>query len=331
MNTSASPQLLPLDRLHSHPGNPRLVDREHVIEAIIAGLVSGFDPAHALIVRPRPDGDYEILSGHHRKQAGERVGLTEVPCWVRDLDDDDADMLLVTSNAQSELTALEHGLHALRMTEKGKHGKSISAYAEAVGRPRQSVQQEVHAAEVYREVAANAATLVPTDQPRHLAEIHAAPRWFWRALVQAMVGAPETETAKEIKPWTIEQTKATVARFKDVPEKLPEWFSDDTPVNLVRGALRVKDIADMIKLVTGTRAKITNALWQTDEFIAMFDTALREQRPGTVSALTILCNSVINDQAEDKAAAERRRHEEEKAASDAAAQELRGTNRADQQ
>src|SRR6516164_8200311 len=108
MKTSASPQLLPLDRLHSHPGNPRLVDREDVIEAIIAGLVSGFDPAHALIVRPRPDGDYEILSGHHRKQAGERVGLTEVPCWVRDLDDDDADMLLVTSNAQSELTALEH-------------------------------------------------------------------------------------------------------------------------------------------------------------------------------------------------------------------------------
>jgi hypothetical protein len=208
-------------------------------------------------------------------------------------------MLLVTSNAQSDLTALEHGLHALRVTEKSKHGKSISAYAKAVGRPRQSVEMEVHAAEVYREVGAFAPTS-PIGQPRHLAEIHAAREWLWPALVQAMLGAPETETAKEIKPWTIEQTKATVARFKGVPETLPDWFSDDTPVNLVGGALRVKDIADMIKLVTETRAKITKTSWQTDEFIATLDAALREQRPGTVSALTILCNSDNSDAAKSR-------------------------------
>ena len=189
----ASPQWIALDRLHSHPGNPRLFDREHVIEAIIAGLASGFDPAHALIVRPRPEvpeGDYEIISGHHRKQAADRVGLTEVPCWVRDLDDAAADMLLVTSNAQSDLTALEHGLHALRVTEKSKHGRSVNAYAEAIGRNQAIVQREVYAAEVYREVMSRDITSVPTDQPRHLAEIHAAPQWLWPALVHAMVGAP---------------------------------------------------------------------------------------------------------------------------------------------
>jgi protein gp37 len=138
-----------------------------------------------------------------------------------------------------------------------------------------------------------------------------------------MVGAPATESSKEIKPWTVEQTRATVARFKDAPEKLPEWFSDDAPTDLIEGALRVRDVADMIKLVAETRAKITKASWQTDEFIAAFDAALRKQRPDTVSALTILCNSVISDQAEDKAADERRWREKEKAIADAAAQELR--------
>jgi hypothetical protein len=78
----------------------------------------------------------------------------------------------------------------VRVTEKGsKLGKSVNAYAEAVGRPQQSVQLEVHAAEVYREVNTNVLTS-PTDQPRHLAEIHAAPQWLWSALVHGMVGAP---------------------------------------------------------------------------------------------------------------------------------------------
>jgi hypothetical protein len=79
---------------------------------------------------------------------------------------------------------------SLRVTEKGKHGKSISAYAEAVGRNQAIVQREVYAAEVYREVMSRDITSVPTDQPRHLAEIHAAPQWLWPALVHAMVGAP---------------------------------------------------------------------------------------------------------------------------------------------
>ena len=51
----------------------------------------------------------------------------------------------------------------------------------AGGRPQQSVQREVYAAEVYRAVGAFAPT-APTDQPRHLAEIHAAPQWLWPAL-----------------------------------------------------------------------------------------------------------------------------------------------------
>jgi hypothetical protein len=70
---------------------------------------------------------------------------------VRDLDDDGADLVLTTSTAQGDLTALERGMHALHVTEKGKHGLSIAAYAAKVGRPDQSVNREVNAAEVFAE------------------------------------------------------------------------------------------------------------------------------------------------------------------------------------
>ena len=84
-----------------------------MIDAIAANLVSGFDPAHALIVRPL-GADFQIISGHHRKLAAERAKLKEAPCWVREVDDTTAYVMLLTCNAQSELSALERGLHALR-------------------------------------------------------------------------------------------------------------------------------------------------------------------------------------------------------------------------
>jgi hypothetical protein len=96
-----SPQWLTFDRLHPHPGNPPLFDREEVIEGIAQSLrSSGFDPAHALIVRPLGD-DWQIISGHHRRRASERAELDRIPCWVRELDDATAYMMLVTCNTQS--------------------------------------------------------------------------------------------------------------------------------------------------------------------------------------------------------------------------------------
>ena len=55
-----------------------------------------------LIVRPMPDGKYEIVSGHRRSHAGKLAGLETVPVIVRELDDDAAVILMVDSNLQRE-------------------------------------------------------------------------------------------------------------------------------------------------------------------------------------------------------------------------------------
>lgn len=51
--------------LYPHPNNPRIEPREDIIEQIAQRIANGFDPSHALIVRPI-DGGYQIISGHHR-------------------------------------------------------------------------------------------------------------------------------------------------------------------------------------------------------------------------------------------------------------------------
>ena len=55
-----------------------------------------------LLVRPRRDGRYEIVSGHRRKAACEALGITELPVLVRDMTDDEAVILMVDSNIQRE-------------------------------------------------------------------------------------------------------------------------------------------------------------------------------------------------------------------------------------
>ena len=55
-----------------------------------------------LIVRPDPDGGYEIISGHRRHHAAELAGLDTLPVIVRQLDDDAAIIMMVDSNLQRE-------------------------------------------------------------------------------------------------------------------------------------------------------------------------------------------------------------------------------------
>ena len=54
------------------------------------------------LVRPMPDGSYQMVSGHRRKQAAELAELPTVPCIVRELTDDEAIIIMVDSNLQRE-------------------------------------------------------------------------------------------------------------------------------------------------------------------------------------------------------------------------------------
>lgn len=54
------------------------------------------------LVRPKPDGGYEMVAGHRRKKAAELAGFSEIPCIIRNLTDDEATIIMVDSNLQRE-------------------------------------------------------------------------------------------------------------------------------------------------------------------------------------------------------------------------------------
>src|SRR4051812_43521905 len=98
------------------------------------------------------------------------------------MDDETAYMELVRSNTQSELTALERGMHALH---SGLDPKPYSANA---GRDYELTKKEIQAARVAEAVSCQGN--VSPDLTRyfiHLTSIHPAPRWLWAALVEKLV------------------------------------------------------------------------------------------------------------------------------------------------
>lgn len=94
-------QEIPLSELHPFEGHPfRVVDDEEMMKT--AESVRDFGVLTPAIVRPDPDGGYEIVSGHRRHRASELVGKETMPAIVRDLDDDAAIILMVDANLQRE-------------------------------------------------------------------------------------------------------------------------------------------------------------------------------------------------------------------------------------
>ena len=78
----------------------RVVDDDRMMETVES--VKDYGVLVPIIVRPLEDGHYEIVSGHRRKRACELAGIDDIPAIVRDLDDDEATIIMVDSNLQRE-------------------------------------------------------------------------------------------------------------------------------------------------------------------------------------------------------------------------------------
>ena len=92
---------VPLSKLHDFPNHPfKVRDDEAMLET--AESIRQYGVLVPAIVRPREDGGYEIVAGHRRKHGSELAGLQNLPCIVREMDDDAATIIMVDSNLQRE-------------------------------------------------------------------------------------------------------------------------------------------------------------------------------------------------------------------------------------
>lgn len=92
---------MPLSDLHPFEGNPFKVLDDELMEQTVESIKQ-IGVVSPLIVRPDPEGGFEILSGHRRLHAAQLAGLEKVPVIVKEMDDDAAIIFMVDSNLQRE-------------------------------------------------------------------------------------------------------------------------------------------------------------------------------------------------------------------------------------
>ena len=94
-------QQIPIGELFPFKNHPfRVLDDESMQRTVES--VEQYGVLSPLIARPRPEGGYEIISGHRRQHAAQLAGLDALPVIVRQMDDDAAVLLMVDSNLQRE-------------------------------------------------------------------------------------------------------------------------------------------------------------------------------------------------------------------------------------
>ena len=119
-------QQIPLSEIRPFKNHPFKVTDDELMQQTIDSImqVGVLNPA---IIRPAPEGGYEMVAGHRRLHAADLAGLKTIPAIVRNLDDDEAVILMVDSNLQRETISPMERAQAYKMKlEALKHqGKRV--------------------------------------------------------------------------------------------------------------------------------------------------------------------------------------------------------------
>jgi ParB family chromosome partitioning protein len=169
---------VPVEFLHASPNNPR----RHFADADLEELAKSIRDKgllQPLIVRPRGDGDFEIVAGERRWRAAQKAGVHEVPVLIRELSDGEAlEIALIENIQRSDLNPLEEArAYGMLLNQFSYTQQQL---AESIGKSRShiantlrlltlpdSVRQMIEDGKL---TAGHARTLVATDSPAELAD-----------------------------------------------------------------------------------------------------------------------------------------------------------------
>jgi len=158
---------IPLSEISDFPNHPFKVKADEAMLEM-ADSVKQYGVLVPALVRPKADGGYEMVAGHRRKKASELAGKETMPCIVRELDDDEATIIMVDSNLQRESILPSEKAFAYKMkleamkrqagrpskensTQVGQdlRGKySVEILGEQVGESRNQIQRYIRLTEL---------------------------------------------------------------------------------------------------------------------------------------------------------------------------------------
>lgn len=123
-----------LEEISMFPNHPfKITMDEKMLE--LKDSIEEYGVLMPVLVRPRPDGGYEMVSGHRRKYASELAGKQVIPCIIRNMTDDEATIIMVDSNLQREKILPSEKAFAYKMKlaamkrQAGRPSKNLSPLA----------------------------------------------------------------------------------------------------------------------------------------------------------------------------------------------------------
>jgi ParB family chromosome partitioning protein len=168
---------VPIELLYANPNNPRKRFAEEDLETLASSLRSR-GLLQPLVVRPRPEGGFEIVAGERRWRASQRAGLHELPVLVRELDDKATlEIALIENIQRADLNPLEEARAYRQLIEQ--YGHTQQELADAVGKSRSHIANTIRLLtlpeETLEKIAdgrlspGHARTLIVAAEPENLA------------------------------------------------------------------------------------------------------------------------------------------------------------------
>ena len=147
-NTGGSKQI-PISLIFPNPEQPRQVFDPKSLEEL-STTMREVGQAQAITVRPRGNG-YEIISGERRYRAARLAGLTHLECVVKEVSDNEAQMLSLVENLQrQDLLPIEEA-HYLKKVLKENRGLSLDKLAKMLGSHKSTLSEKIQLTEVPEE------------------------------------------------------------------------------------------------------------------------------------------------------------------------------------
>ena len=163
-------QIIPIKEISNFPNHPYQVRDDEEMEDM-TNSIKEMGILHPIIVRPKQNGGYEMISGHRRKRASEKAGKTEIRAIVREMTDEEAIIVMVDSNKQREKVlpsekAFAYKMKLEAMKQQGKRNDLTSVptaqklenrtsrelLAEEVGESQDQVRRYIRLTELIKEM-----------------------------------------------------------------------------------------------------------------------------------------------------------------------------------
>ncbi len=236
---------IPLSDLYKYHNHPfKVLDDEKMEETVES--IKQYGVLVPGIARPRKESGYEIVAGHRRKRGCELAGLSSMPVIVKELNDDEADIIMVDSNIQRENLLFSEKAFAYKikfeaMKHQGSKGKAVSTteIGEQSGESGRQVQRYIRLTKLHEDILKLVdcfkIKFIPAEKLSYLAMNEQ--EWLLKYIEKAGIYPSESQASKlkqysESKELTSGMVELIMAESKNEgnkvvisAEKIKQYFS----------------------------------------------------------------------------------------------------------